>query len=308
MRELDASFKSKFKILGTKSSDSDRIVRPTITYWQDAWRRLRKNPVAMVSLVLLILLILMVIVGPYIRGYDFVTINAKDKNLGSSAQYWFGTDNLGRDLFSRVWYGARASILVALTATLIKIVIGCAYGGVMAYFGGWVDEVMMRIIEVMTSMPSLLVTILIMLVMGNSMFALLVAMSITAWCATARQIRGMIMQLRESEYVMAAEMLDASPWRIIIKHYIPNTLSILILDIATSIPGFVFTEAGLSFLGIGLQPPDTSLGVLIAAGQQTMEFYPSQLLYPALILCLIVLAFNLLGDGLRDALDPRLRQ
>lgn len=305
MEELNVR---SFKNIGCDYSKSDAIVRPTVTYWQDAWRRLKKNPIAMVSLVALIIFTIMIIVGPYIRGYDLVTIVPTKKNLGPCSEFWFGTDSLGRDLFGRVWIGARASILVAIACTVIQIVIGCAYGGVMAYFGGWVDDIMMRIIEVVTSMPSLLITIIIMMVLGNSMGSLLVAMCITSWCGTARQMRGQIMQLRESEYVMAAETLGASPSRIIIKHLIPNTLSILILNVASSIPGYIFTEAGLSFLGIGLQPPDTSLGVLISAGQATMEFYPYQLFFPALILCLIVLAFNLLGDGLRDALDPRLRQ
>lgn len=305
MEELNIK---SFKNIGCDASKSDAMVRPTVTYWSDAWRRLKKNPVAMAALVALCLFTIMVIIGPYIRGYDINTIVAKDKNLVPSAKYWFGTDNLGRDLFSRVWLGTRASIIVAIMCTGIQIVVGCVYGGIMAYFGGWVDDVMMRIIEVVTSMPSLLITMIIMMVLGNSLFALLVAMCVTSWCGTARQMRGQIMQLRESEYVMAAETLGASPSRIILKHFIPNTLSILIINVASSIPGYIFTEAGLGFLGIGLQPPDTSLGVLISAGQATMEFYPYQLFFPALILCLIVLAFNLLGDGLRDALDPRLRQ
>ena len=147
-----------------------------------------------------------------------------------------------------------------------------------------------------------------MMILGNNMFALLVALSMTAWCATARQVRGMIKQLKESEYVYAAEVLGASPMRIILKHYVPNMLGILILNASTAIPGFIFTEAGLSFLGIGLTAPDISLGVLISQGQATMDFYPSQLFFPCAVLCVIVMAFNLLGDGLRDALDPRLRQ
>ena len=150
--------------------------------------------------------------------------------------------------------------------------------------------------------------IMIMMVLGNNLFALLVALSVTAWCNTARQVRGMIKQLRESEYVYAAEVLGAKSVRIITKHYVPNMLGILILDTATAIPTFIFTEAGLSFLGIGLQAPAISLGVLISMGQQNMDFYPYQLFFPCLILCVIVMAFNLLGDGLRDALDPRLRQ
>lgn len=298
----------KFKIVGFSQEEANRIDRPTISYWQDAWRRLKKNPVAMVSLFVLVLMVIMVIVGPHIRGYDYLNMNIVDKNQGASAKYWFGTDNMGRDLFSRVWVGARASILIALVATALKMVVGTVYGAVMAHFGGWVDDILMRIIEVINSMPSLLVTILIMMVLGNNMFALLVALSITAWCNTARQTRGMIKQLKESEYVYAAEVLGAKTSRIILKHYVPNMLSILILDASTAIPAFIFTEAGLSFLGIGLKAPEISLGVLIAQGQQTMDFYPSQLFFPCLVLCVIVMAFNLLGDGLRNALDPRLRQ
>ena len=235
-------------------------------------------------------------------------MNVLEKNQGPSAKYWFGTDNLGRDLFSRIWVGARASIIIALLATVLKLVVGTLYGAVMAHFGGWVDDLMMRVIEVINSLPHLLITILIMMVLGNNLFALLVALSITSWCVTARQTRGMIKQLKESEYVYAAEVLGASPLRIIVKHYVPNMLSILLLDASTAIPQFIFTEAGLSFLGIGLTAPEISLGVLISQGQQTMDFYPSQLFFPCAILCIIVMAFNLFGDGLRDALDPKLRK
>ena len=297
-----------FQVVGYTLEEANRIDRPTISYWQDAWRRLKKNPVAMASLVVLIFLIIMCIIGPYIRGYDFITKHVKMKNRGCSAEYWFGTDYLGRDLFSRVWMGARASIIIALVATALKLVVGTIYGAIMAHFGGWVDDLMMRIIEVINSLPSLLITILIMMILGNNLFALLVALSITAWCSTARQVRGMIKQLKETEYVYAAEVLGASPMRIISKHYVTNMLGILILNASTSIPGFIFTEAGLSFLGIGLTAPEISLGVLISLGQQTIDFYPTQLLFPCLVLCIIVMAFNLLGDGLRDALDPKLRQ
>ena len=225
----------KFKRVGYTKEEAERIDRPTISYWQDAWRRLKKNPVAMASLVVLGLILIMVIVGPYIRGYDFVSKNVKEKNQGMSAKYWFGTDYLGRDLFSRVWMGARASIIIALVATALKLIVGTLYGAAMAHFGGWIDDVMMRIIEVINSLPSLLITILIMMVLGNNLFALLVALSITAWCSTARQVRGMIKQLKESEYVYAAEVLGAKPSRIILKHYVPNMLGILILNMSTSI-------------------------------------------------------------------------
>ena len=219
-----------FEVVGYTLEEANRIDRPTISYWQDAWRRLKKNPIAMASLVVLALLIIMCIIGPYIRGYDFVTKNVKMKNQGVSWEYWFGTDYLGRDLFSRVWMGARASIIIALVATALKLVVGTIYGAIMAHFGGWVDDLMMRIIEVINSLPSLLLTILIMLILGNNLFALLVALSITAWCSTARQVRGMIKQLKETEYVYAAEVLGAKPMHIIAKHYVTNMLGILILN------------------------------------------------------------------------------
>ncbi|OON92374.1 MAG: diguanylate cyclase [Epulopiscium sp. Nele67-Bin002] len=299
---------SKFKRIDKSLLDSDNIVRPTISYWQDAWRRLRQNPVAMVGLFLLLVSLVMVVVGPYIRGMDLYAINGSAKFQTPDAEFWFGADALGRDLFSRIWVGARVSLTVALLCTAIQIIVGCAYGATMAYFGGDVDNVMMRIIEIITSMPSLLITLLIMMVLGNSMWALLVAMCITAWCSTARQMRGLIMQLREAEYVMAAEAFGASPYWIITRHLLPNTLSILILNVATSIPTYIFTEASLSFLGMGLQSPEISLGTLIADGQAQLDIYPHLVFFPSLVLCVIVFGFNILGDGLRDALDPKLRQ
>lgn len=297
-----------FSFTGVDKTKADTFTRKPVTFWQDAWRRLRSNPVAMVSLGVIIVLFVMCLAGPEIKGYDYVTMQPLDKGLIGSAKYWWGTDSLGRDLFSRVCVGARISFAVALSCTAIQIVVGCAYGGIMGYFGGWVDEIMMRVIEVISSVPSLLLTIIIMIALGNSMGALLVAMSITSWVGTARQIRGQVMQLRESEYIMAAETLGASPIRILVKHLIPNTMGLLILDVATSIPGYIFQEAGLSFLGLGLQAPAISMGLLISAGQLVMNSNPNQLLYPAIVLSAIVLSFNLFGDGLRDALDPKLRR
>lgn len=298
--------RASFKKVPADKFNSDVISRPTITYWQDAWSRLKKNPIAMFGLVLLFICFFMALFAPMLRGLDYVIINAKAKNLSPNSEFWFGTDALGRDMFSRIWVGAKVSLMVAMVCTFIQITVGCTIGGIMAYFGGWIDEVLMRIVEIITSIPSLLITLLVMMVLDKSLFSLIFAMCITAWCGTARQMRGQIMQLRESEYVMAAETLGASPSRIIIKHLIPNTLSILVLNVASSIPRYIFNEASLSFLGMGLESPSISLGVLISEGK--IDLYPYQLFFPALILCIIVLAFNLLGDGLRDALDPRLRQ
>ena len=291
-----------------KRFDAEKINRPTITFWQGAWRRLRKNPIAIIAMILLAVLVFFMLFGATISGEEYITINAKMRNEEPNSQYWFGTDAMGRDLFSRVWLGARLSLIVALVCSFIQIAVGCAHGGIMAYCGGIVDMVMMRIVEIITSFPSLLVTLLVMMVVGKNVPGLLISMCITSWCGTARQMRGQLMQLRESEYVQAAQMIGASPARIIIKHLLPNTISILILNLCSSIPSYIFTEASLSFLGMGLSGDVISLGVLISEGRARLSFNPYQLFFPALVLCLAVLAFNMLGDALRDALDPRTHQ
>lgn len=298
----------RFELVDLSTLDSDLVVRPNISYWQDAWRRLKKNPVAMGALCILFVIISMAIFMPIIRNLDYQTVVTEKKNLSPSSEFWWGTDAMGRDLFTRVWIGTRISISVALIATVIDIVVGCLYGGIAAYLGGIVDEIMMRIVEVLNSIPYLIITLLILVVLGNGYFQLMLALCLTAWTSTARMIRGQILQLRESEYVLAAEALGASPMRIILKHLLPNTIGLIILDVASTIPSVIVSETILSFLGLGLNIPAFSLGSLLSAGQQAMAFYPYQLLFPTIILCLLILSFNVLGDGLRDALDPKLRQ
>ena len=298
----------RFELVDSSTLDSDLVVRPNISYWQDAWRRLKKNPVAMGALCILFVIISMAIFMPIIRNLDYQTVVTEKKNLSPSSEFWWGTDAMGRDLFTRVWIGTRISISVALIATVIDIVVGCLYGGIAAYLGGIVDEIMMRIVEVLNSIPYLIITLLILVVLGNGYFQLMLALCLTAWTSTARMIRGQILQLRESEYVLAAEALGASPMRIILKHLLPNTIGLIILDVASTIPSVIVSETILSFLGLGLNIPAFSLGSLLSAGQQAMAFYPYQLLFPTIVLCLLILSFNVLGDGLRDALDPKLRQ
>lgn len=298
----------RFELVDSSTFDSDLVVRPNISYWQDAWRRLKKNPVAMGALCILLVITSMAIFMPIIRNLDYQTVVTEKKNLSPSSEFWWGTDAMGRDLFTRVWIGTRISISVALIATVIDIVVGCLYGGIAAYLGGIVDEIMMRIVEVLNSIPYLIITLLILVVLGNGYFQLMLALCLTAWTSTARMIRGQILQLRENEYVLAAEALGASPMRIILKHLLPNTIGLIILDVASTIPSVIVSETILSFLGLGLNIPAFSLGSLLSAGQQAMAFYPYQLLFPTIILCLLILSFNVLGDGLRDTLDPKLRQ
>ncbi|MDF2888376.1 MAG: ABC-type dipeptide/oligopeptide/nickel transport system, permease component [Lacrimispora sp.] len=297
----------RFELADQSKFNADEVVRPNISYWQDAWRRLKKNKLALLSMAVLIVLFIMSIIGPGLSGQNYTTLMPEIKNMPPGSNYWLGTDYLGRDLFSRLWKGLRFSIIVAVVAASLKVIIGCIYGAVMAYLGGLVDDIMMRIVEVLNSIPYLIVTLIILVVLGNGYLPLLFALCITNWTSTARMVRGQILKLRESEYIMASAALGASSARVIVKHLIPNTLSLLILDLATSIPYIIFDETVLSFLGVGLQPPAFSLGTLLSAGQEAMAFYPAHLLYPSLLLCLLVLSFNILGDGLRDALDPQLR-
>lgn len=301
--------KEKFQIIGCDNLDSEGILRPSMTYWQDAWRRLKKNKVAMLSLVLLGLITLMTIIGPMISNFEYQATNNDMLNLKPNATYWFGTDSLGRDLFTRVWIGGRISIAIGLIGAVIDTVVGTIYGGIAGYLGGIADDIMMRILEILVSIPYLVLVILIRVIMdGGSMVPLIIAMTITGWCYMARLVRGQLLQIKEQEYVLAAKALGANASRVIAKHLVPNTLGVMIVAITFDIPSFIFAEAFLSFLGIGVQSPMTSWGALAAAGQQTIMFYAYQLIFPALAISLTMLSFNLLGDGLRDALDPKLRQ
>lgn len=300
--------KEKFKIIGCENTDADKILRPNLTFWQDAWRRLKKNKVAMISLYILAIITLMCIIGPYLDGIKYSEQHKGMLDLKPNSKYWFGTDQLGRDLFSRLWMGGRVSIEIGIIGTIVEVVVGCLYGGISGYVGGITDEIMMRVIEILSSIPGMIIIILLSVVLGKGMVPLIIAMTVTGWVGLARMIRGQTMQLRESEYVLAAQALGADSGRIITRHLLPNTLGIVIIYAAMDVPGFIFGEAFLSFIGLGIQPPDTSWGALISYGQQSFEFYPHELLFPAIVMSIYMLAFNLFGDGLRDAFDPKLRQ
>jgi oligopeptide transport system permease protein len=300
--------KEKFQIIGCENANADEILRPSMTYWQDAWRRLKQNKVATASLIILILISIMTIVGPYINGYSFEVTNNDIVNKGPNLKHWFGTDNLGRDVFSRVWAGGRVSIIIGLIGALVDTVVGSIYGGISGFFGGFIDDIMMRIVEILGSIPYLVVVILVSLIFSKGIGAIIIAMTITGWVGMARLVRGQLLQIKEQEYVLAAAALGANPSRIIAKHLLPNTLGIMIVAITFDIPSFIFGEAFLSYLGQGIQSPNTSWGALSAAAQPNLMFYPYQLFFPSLFISLTMLSFTLLGDGLRDALDPRLRQ
>lgn len=300
--------KELFEPLPVEEKEKDKILRPSETYWKDAWRRLKQNKVAMISLFTLIFLIIFVIVMPYIYKYDYVTNHMEITNRGPGGGHWFGTDNLGRDLFARVLYGSKISLSVGIVSALINLVIGVLYGGISGYYGGNVDNIMMRIVDIIWSVPVTLYVILLMVVMGSSIVNVYIALGISFWAGMARIVRGQILTLKQQEFILAARALGAKDSRIILRHLIPNSMGGIIVTLTLSIPNAIFTEAFLSFIGLGVSPPQTSLGVLCDDALDGIRSYPYQLFFPALAICIIMLAFNLLGDGLRDALDPKMRK
>ena len=303
-----AFLEDDFDVVGTKGLDAEKITKPSVTFWSDVWRRFRANKLSLLGLVILVIVILMVCFGPLISGKDYQFIDYSVKNIKPNATYWFGTDEMGRDIFTRVCYGGRISIVIGIACTIVSFIIGSALGGTAAYFGGKVDDFVMRIIEIISSIPYLVLVVILSFVLGRSMFSLVFAMTLTAWTGTARMVRGQIMQLKEQDFVTAAIALGSSPSRIIIKYLLPNTLGIVIVNLTLSIPSFIFSESFLSYIGLGVQPPETSWGALASLYQTRLMFEPYQLFFPCLMIVLTVLSFHLIGDGLTDALDPKLRK
>ena len=297
-----------FERVGTEGLSGEDIGAKSLTYWADVWRRFRSNKLALLGLVLLVLVVVLLFAGPTISGQDYQFIDASQKNQLPSAEHWFGTDDMGRDLFTRVCVGGRISIYIGLCCTLVMFVIGALVGAIAGLKGGIVDDLIMRVCEFIGNLPYLIIVVILSMVMGRSLFSLVFAMSLTAWVGTARMVRGQILQIKEMDYVQASRALGADTGRIIIKHLLPNTLGIIMVDITMSVPGFIFSEAFLSYIGLGVRPPETSLGALASAGQQNLMFYPYQLFFPCLLIVLTMLSFHLIGDGLSDALDPKLRQ
>lgn len=297
-----------FKRVGTEGLSGEDIGEKSLTYWADVWRRFRENKLAIFGLILLGLIVVLLFIGPMVTGQDYQLIDASIKNQGPSSAHWFGTDDMGRDLFTRVCVGGRFSIYIGLCCTLVMFVIGALLGALAGLKGGLVDDIIMRICEFIGNLPYLIIVVILSMVLGRSMFSLVFAMSLTAWVGTARMVRGQILQIKEQDYVQAATALGASTGRIIVKHLLPNTLGIIMVDITMSVPGFIFSEAFLSYIGLGVRPPETSWGALASAGQQQLMFYPHELFFPCLMIVLTMLTFHLIGDGLSDALDPKLRK
>ena len=322
------------------------VMSESTTFFKDGMRKLMKNPLAVASLIVLVCIIITIVIAPMIVPYRYEEILSVDgrrdkgaKNLppftysqmeqkyidegGTRFPHIFGTDEQCRDYFIRVIYGTRISLTVGFFASIIVLIIGMLYGSISGYLGGRVDLIMMRIVDIIYSLPDMLIIILLKVVLderlqfpsgsflnklGTSMVSLFIVFGLLYWVGMARLVRGQILSIKENEYILAARSIGANPTRIIRKHILPNCLSVIIISTALQIPSAIFTESFLSFVGIGVKAPMPSLGSLANAARAGLQSYPYKLIFPAIMICLIVLSLNLLGDGLRDAFDPKLKR
>ncbi|MBD8051167.1 ABC transporter permease [Limnohabitans radicicola] len=280
---------------------------PERSPWRDAMQRFRRNKAAVTSLAFLILVTLTCVIGPWLltHAYDSTDWDALKLPPSLSNSHWWGTDESGRDLLVRCLMGGRISLMVGILTTMTSIALGVVWGATAGYLGGAVDQVMMRIVDIMYAVPYLLIAILLVTVLGRDFYLVVLAITAFSWMDTARLVRGQTLSLRKMEFVEAARAMGVSTPRIVIEHIVPNLLGLVLVYATVTVPSVILTESVLSFLGLGIQEPMTSWGVLIHDGAQMLDSAPWLLIFPALMLSLTLYSFNYLGDGLRDALDPK---
>lgn len=299
----------EFVFVEDGANKKQAINRPSISYWKDSWRKLKKSKLAVAGLIFIIIITLCAVIVPMMSSHNYKTNNLMVTNQGPSLTYLCGTDHLGRDLFIRIMYGARYSLIIAFVASFLNLVIGIVYGGIAGLCGGWVDNLMMRVIDIISSIPMQIYVILLMVALGKGgLFNIIVAMAISFWMGMARIVRAEILQLKQQEFILAARTLGAGQRRILLKHLIPNCIGPIIVTLTLQIPQAIFTEAFLSFIGLGLTPPLASWGTLANEAIDKLTLYPYQLFFPIVAICLTIFSFNMLGDGLRDALDPKIKK
>lgn len=271
-------------------------------------KRLLKTPSSAWSIAFLASLFLFALIGPYLTPHTYYETHLPLKNQPPNSTFWLGTDDLGRDLFARLALGARISLFVGFSAALIDLLIGVVWGGICALFGGSIDQLLMRIADILYALPYLLVVILLMVVLGSGLLPIIVALTLTGWISMARIVRGQLLSLKQRPFILAAKSLGASPTRILLKHLLPNAFGPIIVTMTMTIPMAIFTEAFLSFLGLGVQAPIASWGTMASDGLPALRYYPWRLFLPAIFISTTMLAFNVLGDTLRDLLDPKMER
>ena len=276
---------TRYQPLDKASISADQISRPSVSYWKDAWRRFRKDKLAVFGLVMIVIVTLFAIFGPMFCPYEYDEADFFSIAQWPSKEHWFGTDALGRDLYVRV-----------------------LYGGIAGYFGGKADNIMMRIVDIIIALPSLLYTILLMMLMGSNVRSILIALCLSSWVGTARITRSQVVSLKHQEYALAAKLAGASDFQILLRHLLPNAMGPIIVSVMFLIPSAIFSEAFLSFLGIGIQKPMASWGSLANDAIGTLTSAPYQMFFPIAAISLTMFSLNFIGDGLRDALDPKLKK
>jgi oligopeptide transport system permease protein len=297
-----------FERLEVGTQDSERIVGPPVGFWRDSWNRLKKNRGALVGLAVIVVVIIVAYLGPLVSPYTPYGQDLSRRFADPSSRFWFGTDEFGRDMWNRVWMGTRVSLYIGFLAAFLDLAVGVTYGAISGLLGGRVDDVMQRGIEILNGVPYLVVAILAMLVLSPGIITITIAIGLTSWTYMARIVRGRMLQLKEQEFALASLSLGANRTRLLVKHLLPNSLGPMIVNLMFTIPLAIFSEAFLSFIGLGIQPPDTSLGALLSEGYKELRFHPYLLWFPTAVFSLLMISFNLFADGLRDALDPKMRK
>ena len=294
-----------FRKLSKEEKNDEFIAIESKTFFQSVKAEFTKNKRAVFGLIILVIVVLMAILGPVFSPFSYEEQNIALRNAAPTAQHLFGTDKMGRDIFVRILYGACISLGVGIVAAIVNLILGTLYGGIAGYVGGRTDMVMMRFVDIIYSVPSMLYIVLIMLWLGAGVSSIILGISITCWIGTARIVRSQVKSLREQEFTMAAFVLGASPKRILIKHLLVNAMGPIIVNITLMVPQAIFTEAWLSFIGVGISAPKASWGTLCDAASELIMVYPMQTIYPLVAICLTIISFNFVGEGLERALDPK---
>lgn len=304
-KELSAN---SFQPLKRDSSQLNQMIRPCVSFWKDAWSRLWKNKMGMFGLCIVLFMIAFGIFVPLLSDVSYSDQDLTKAFLSPNSEYWFGSDNLGRDVFVRIAYGARISLSVGIAASLVSLTIGVIFGTISGFYGGRVDNIMMRIVDIINSVPSMLYVILLMTVLKRGLVNVFIVIGATSWLSMARLVRGEVLSLKEREFILAARVSGVSTWQVMLHHLIPNAMGPIIVSMTMGIPAAIFLESNLSFLGLGISAPMASWGSMASEGIEALKSSPHLIFFPALFISLTILGFNFLGDALRDALDPRMRK